>query len=70
MHLILDVREGEESSPGRWLSRLEHHLVPQKMPSRGAYGRQLIGVSLSHRYFSLFPPPTSSLSKINKHILR
>ena len=54
-----------DSALVRQLSWLEHHPLYQtvvgSIPGQGACGRQLIGVSLSL--------PTSSLSKINKHIL-
>ena len=44
-----------------WLPVRAHTKVMSSTPSLGAYGRQLISVFLSH---------PSSLSKINKHILR
>ena len=63
----------------RWLSWLEHHpYIPKVMgliTSQGAYGRQPVDV-LSHvavslsLSFSFSPLPPSSLSKINKHMLR
>ena len=67
--------------PGWVLSWLERHPIHQNVvsliPSQGAYGRQVIDVSLTHRCFSLSSSLLlahslslpSSHSKINKHIL-
>lgn len=68
------------NSPGLtvWLSWLEHHLVYWKVaagsiPGLGAYGRQLIDVSLTSVFLCLsspLPSLPSFLSKVNKkHIL-